>query len=384
MNPVKFSAPDLDKGRVSMCALSTLCFSVYLSLFVNLFMQSPAFSQDNAQMIFAVDVIRHGDRAPIDDFKNAPFKWPQGLGQLTPEGMNGEFQLGKQFRARYIDKYHLLPEHYDFRTMYVRASDVDRTLMSAECILLGLYPMGTGPVGDDGADSAPLRYQPIPIHTRPRETDDMLVPDANKNVRDVYTKYVYESDEWKQRVAKESPNFEHWSQLTGVKITELRQMSGIGDTVHIREIHHVSMPEGMTKADADAMKDIGEWVFATTFKPAEVGEATGGKLLALIARYFDSATKDDGKLKYVLFSAHDSTISSVLSAMKAPAEARPPYSSDLSLALWKRGDSFVVKVELNGINVKFPGATGGEAPLDLFKKLVTVQLEPPKDLPNIR
>ena len=384
MTSVNSSSLDPDKGRAFLRALTAFCFSACVAACGNATFALPAFCEDNPQLIFAVDVIRHGDRGPIDDFKSAPFKWPQGLGQLTAEGMDGEYQLGKQFRARYVDKYHLLPEHYDFHTMYVRASDVDRTLMSAECTLMGLYPMGSGPVGDDGAVSAPSRYQPIPIHTRPRETDDMLVPDANKGVRDTYTKYVYDSDEWKQRAAKESLNFEHWSQVTGTKITELRQMSGIGDTVHIREIHHVPMPDGMTKADAEAMKEAGEWVFATTFKPAQVGEATGGKLLALIARYLESATTGDGKLKYVLFSAHDSTISSLLSAMKAPADIRPPYSSDLSLTLWKRGDSTSVKAEFNGVPVKFPGAKDGESTLDVFRKLVTVQLEPPKELRNIR
>ncbi|HEY9758388.1 MAG TPA: histidine phosphatase family protein [Oculatellaceae cyanobacterium] len=384
MNPVKVISPEPGRGRVKVRAVSTLFFSACLSFGISFFSQSPAMSQDDAQMIFAVDVIRHGDRAPIDDFKNAPFNWPRGLGQLTAEGMDQEFQLGKQFRARYIDKYHLLPEHYDFRTMYVRASDVDRTLMSAECTLMGLYPLGTGPVGDDGAESAPSRYQPIPIHTRPREADDVLVPDASKGVRDVYKKFVYDSDEWKQRTAKESPNFDHWSKVTGITITDLKQMSGIGDTVHIRQIHHVPMPEGMTKDDAESMMSAGEWVFAHTFKPAEVGEATGGKLLALIARYLDSATTCDGKLKYVLFSAHDSTICSLMSAMRSPIEVRPPYSSDLSISLWKRGDSFVVRAALNGVNVNFPGAKDGEAPLEAFKKLVTVQAEAPKELPNIR
>ena len=134
-----------------------------------------AMATDDSKMVFAIDVIRHGDRAPIADFPAAPHKWPQGLGQLTPEGMRGEFELGKIFRSRYIDKNHLLPATYDCDSMYVRASDIDRTLMSAECTLLGLYPMGQGPLMDDGKEGVPQRYQPIPIHTRPRETDDVLI-----------------------------------------------------------------------------------------------------------------------------------------------------------------------------------------------------------------
>jgi hypothetical protein len=328
-----------------------------------------AMAADDSKMVFAIDVIRHGDRGPVADFPAAPHKWPQGLGQLTPEGMHGEFELGKQFRARYIDKNHLLPPTYDCDSMYVRASDIDRTLMSAECTLLGLYPFGQGPLTDAGTEGVPSRYQPIPIHTRPRETDDVLIADVNKTSPDVYKRFVYESPDWKAKQAEVQPSFERWSKLTGFKIKNLQTMTLVGDTAHIRKIHHVPLPEGMTQADEDAMAEVGDWVFGAKFKPTEVGQVTGLNLLKLIEKYFDDATKSDGKLKYVLFSAHDSTISSLLSALKAPANGRPRYSSDLNLTLWKSGNAYTVKVALNDEPVNFSGATNGESSYDKFAEL---------------
>src|ERR1700730_861864 len=95
-----------------------------------------AWSQE--KLIFAIDLIRHGDRTPINSIpKSPPYHWAEGPGQLTPEGMQQEYQLGVQFRKRYIDQYHLLPPHYDGDTIYVRSSDYDRTLMSAESLLMG-------------------------------------------------------------------------------------------------------------------------------------------------------------------------------------------------------------------------------------------------------
>ncbi|MBU6451859.1 MAG: histidine phosphatase family protein [Cyanobacteria bacterium REEB67] len=338
---------------------------------LSLFSAGQAQAESEGKMVFAIDVIRHGDRGPIVDLASAPHKWPQGLGQLTPEGMHQEYELGKKFHDRYIVKNHLLPEKFDVDTMYVRASDVDRTLMSAECTLLGLYPMGTGPTTEAGTEGAPARYQPIPIHTRPRDMDDLLIPDANKEVPKIYEEYVYNSPEWKERLAKESANFERWGKLAGYPIKAPRQMSGTGDTVFIRKIHHVPMPEGMTDEDAKAMIDFGEWVFAETFKPAEVGQVTGGNLLKVIVKYLGecSANKPDDKLKYVLFSAHDSTISALLSAMKAPAKFRPPYSSDLNIALLKSEEGYSVKVTLNDAPVDFPGSTNGVSSLEKFAAL---------------
>jgi hypothetical protein len=328
-----------------------------------------AMAADDSKMVFAIDVIRHGDRAPIADFPAAPHKWPQGLGMLTAEGMRGEFELGKQFRARYIDKNHLLPPAYTSDSMYVRASDIDRTLQSAECTLLGLYPLGQGPMMDDGKEGVPQRYQPIPIHTRPRETDDVLIADVNKSSPDIYKHFVYESPEWKAKQAEVEPNFEKWSKLTGFHIKNLQSMTMVGDTAHIRKIHHVSLPEGMTQADEDAMAEVGEWVFGAKFKPPEVGQATGLNLLKLIEKYLSDATKSDGKLKYVLFSAHDSTICSLLSAIKAPTNSRPRYSSDVSITLWKSGSNYTVKVAFNDDPVNFPGATNGESSYEKFAEL---------------
>jgi hypothetical protein len=131
----------------------------------------------------------------------------------------------------------------------------------------------------------------------------------------------------------------------------------------------VPMPEGMTKADADAMAELGEWVFAANFKPPEVGQISGLGLLKLIEKYLADATKGSSKLKYVLFSAHDSTISSVLSALKAPTSGRPHYSSDLSISLWKNADGYTVKAMLNGEPVNFPSSIEGTAPLAKFAEL---------------
>lgn len=41
----------------------------------------------NERLIFALDLIRHGDRAPFTTLPNAPYTWSEGEGQLTAIGM---------------------------------------------------------------------------------------------------------------------------------------------------------------------------------------------------------------------------------------------------------------------------------------------------------
>ena len=53
--------------------------------------------------------------------------------------------------------------------IYVRSTDVDRTLMSAMSNLAGLYP----PSGDQ-IWNKDIMWQPIPVHTRPTLVNYLL------------------------------------------------------------------------------------------------------------------------------------------------------------------------------------------------------------------
>lgn len=56
-------------------------------------------------------------------------------------GKQRHYKLGQWFRERYDG---FLPSKYNYHDIYVRSTDVDRTLMSAASNLAGLYP----PEGD--------------------------------------------------------------------------------------------------------------------------------------------------------------------------------------------------------------------------------------------
>lgn len=83
------------------------------------------------------------------------------LKQTTKKnGKERHYHLGHYLRQRY-DAF--LSETYSDKEVYVRSTDVDRTLMSAASNLAGLFP----PKGDQRWDQS-LEWQPIPIHTVPQ------------------------------------------------------------------------------------------------------------------------------------------------------------------------------------------------------------------------
>lgn len=324
------------------------------------------------QMIFAVDVIRHGDRAPINAIPKAPYTVKLDAGQLSPTGMKQEYDLGTKLRERYITQNHLLPESYNSETMMVRASDVDRTLMSAQCCLMGLYPPGTGPSAGD-AKALPNGYQPIPIHTMPRKTDSLLIIDYNPKLNAVLDQYAYGTPEYKERSTSFETKIKHWNEVTGMSMVNLRGLSGLGDALYIYKLHNMAVPKELTDDEIKEIEETGEWAFGQSFKPHQVGDLTSTELLKSIADYFSDASKSKNKLKYVLYSAHDTTISGLLSKLRDPVDRRPPYASDLNFTLFKSGEDYKVKMNLNGKPVAAPGFKDGEGSLKDFVALVDVK-----------
>ncbi|CAF1429752.1 unnamed protein product [Didymodactylos carnosus] len=115
---------------------------------------------------------RHGDRTPSGTFATNTVQesfWPNGYGQLTKLGQMQSIKLGSYVRKRYQN---LLNSTYIANEIYIRSTDTDRTLMSAYCNLLGLYP--TLEINESLTMEMPsmlVPWQPIPVHTLPRSID---------------------------------------------------------------------------------------------------------------------------------------------------------------------------------------------------------------------
>lgn len=100
------------------------------------------------KVIFAWQINRHGARAPYSGVKNGvdiyKENWTQ-IEELSDVGKRMLYLLGVKARKRYIEHFHLLNETYNPQEIYIRSTDVNRTIESIESYLQGLYPAGTGP-----------------------------------------------------------------------------------------------------------------------------------------------------------------------------------------------------------------------------------------------
>jgi hypothetical protein len=145
-----------------------------LLFFLLLALPSLAFCRN--ELLFVQVIWRHGDRAPMSNYPTDPHNestWPGGWAELTELGMRQQFTLGKLLRKQYITSDPpFLSARYSPKEIYIRSTDVNRTLVSAMSNLAGMYPAGE-PGYDFPSDGRqwPSHWTPIPVHTVPINED---------------------------------------------------------------------------------------------------------------------------------------------------------------------------------------------------------------------
>lgn len=330
------------------------------------FIAAPPILYAADRLIFAIDLIRHGDRTPLMLLPAAPYQWPEGMGQLTAEGMKQEYQLGRAFRKKYVEETHLLPKYYESGTIHVRSTAYDRTLMSAQSLLLGLYP------SHSAISALPYHIQPIPIINAPAQYDTVIIQQVSPQERArLMEEYVYSTAEWQQKEHGLKGKFPLWSRLTGIPIKHLEQLETLGNTLAIHQLHQAPLPEGLSAEDIQTITDARDWVFTARERPVQIGKAYSTKLMRNILTYLDNASQHRSPIKYVLLSAHDTSIARMMSFLGAPLEKAPPYASDLNFSLYEQGPNHVtVTITYNGNQVSIPVCGGTVCDVQQLRNLL--------------
>ncbi len=351
-----------------LCVVLGVCFS------------SLAFAEE--KLIFAIDLVRHGDRTPLIDSPEMQKIWPYGTKQLTPKGMRQAYELGKVLRHRYVNEYHLLPEQYDINLMRVRASSTARTMMTAQSVLLGLYPLGTGPRLNESVHALPEGLQPIPINTVPREQDNLLVPNYNQEKhQQLLEAYLFNTPEWIQKEKLLRPNYENWGRALGIHIRSLLDLIYVSDRLYIEKLYGIHLPTGLQVKDAETMMDAGKWALLRIFNHPKFALIGGNALAQTIKQEISLAVEQKRTLKYLLFVAHDTTLSAQLNLLGQTIDDVPPYASNIHYALFDKGASdYEVRITYNQKPLYIKQCGGTSCTLDAFIRLIDEKLQ---DLPEV-
>ncbi|XP_046845144.1 LOW QUALITY PROTEIN: prostatic acid phosphatase-like [Xenia sp. Carnegie-2017] len=281
-------------------------------------------------------VYRHGDRSPVATYPNNIHKdyWKQGFGQLTEIGMKQEFTMGKFLKERYIDQ-HLLNQSYLRNQVYCRSSDKDRCLMSAEAQMAGLYPplnMTSKPT-----DKEWQFWQLIPIHTVPKDHDQLLRPydyyDCPKLL--ALLKKSYSDSKYVAMENKSKDFIAEVSKRCYSKPLTLQTIYKAYDTFFCQKAHHLSWPDWLTPDVFREFERLQYFTISWLFASPERARLTGGVLLKEIIGNMNKFRSDPSKTKKLfVYSAHDTTVIGLLSALNIYNGIPPPYSTAFIMELY--------------------------------------------------
>ncbi|VDN05220.1 unnamed protein product [Thelazia callipaeda] len=319
------------------------------------------------QLLLLQAIWRHGDRAPIKKCLGDPISekdWPRGWGQLTAEGMAQHVKLGKIIYNRYVKELKFLSPLYNANEIYVRSTDVNRTLLSAVSNFIGFYnnPYVNERTGIDFPNITewPQGFVAVPVHTVKNEHDFIGNPSAKCPRQDWLRKMMYLTTEWKDLSMKYENISNDFEKICKESVS-LHDLWGPVDAFYCEKLHgfQIAVNDALYEQLTQINNKVQNFENGLDLKPYdgidfkhEIGKIRGGSVLWSMLNHFDLKLhclqpKNRGtahckwmeNLNYYAYSAHDTTLAALMCTLDAKfkilnSNEYPRYSSSMLFELW--------------------------------------------------
>ncbi len=345
-------------------------------------------SAEDADSLRAVTLLfRHSIVSPKYTAPKVKAEWPMGLRQLTALGIREMYDTGQALRRRYVDELGFISGSYQPSEIYVRGSNTDRSLQSAQLLMLGLFPLGTGPdpaVYDKSLEPAPaagLAFNPVPVHSVALENDWVLRPYTSKTNCKRYKKFVKALP--KTKVYREQGDtyrdlLRLASSATGMYENEdpnkiLYSINEIYEVLAASVQHNFPIPPEISDQDLQKIGELSDWNYHNQFLGKGVGQLMGSGFLSELTDNFSALAEGDPRgRKFSLYAGHQRTVLGVEAALgieTARTEGPlfggrvPPPATYYAFELHEpRKGRFAVRLAFNGKDgeqaIPIPGCGG--------------------------
>ncbi|TGZ55464.1 hypothetical protein CRM22_010382 [Opisthorchis felineus] len=294
----------------------------------------PGLKLQNLHILF-----RHGDRTALEPMlKDArPFEetWPLGRGQLTEEGVLQEFKLGLWLRKEYSGFIH---EKYNASNFYLRSTDYDRTLMSAQAVAAGLYQKVTSPLKSYG-----VAWMPIPVHTVRRDRETLLSLSFCHRL-ELLRKGEMTSKKADEYAESHKALFDLINKHSVTEKIDRFNIWKLSDLFVCMRAHKMTLPAWCTEEIFQELEEVSKffWLLQSN-SSEELLQMEIGVFLNTFVEHLRSITtcnkpviingRQLGLKHTVAYSAHDTHVSYLLGAFGASTKGKIPYSSAIVLEL---------------------------------------------------
>jgi prostatic aicd phosphatase len=312
----------------SIC-LITITIFLCLSAF-GCFVTASRLPLPRETLVLVHALFRHGNRTPdYYGYKNNPITesdYPETYGQLTNEGKRTEYSIGTTLRQRYN---RFLGPTWNINYIDARTTNVNRTKMSLELMLAGLWP----PSGTQRWQPR-LKWQPIPYNYL---TNDKELQSTNvcTNYNTLY-KEALNSDEVQEALSVYDEHFKYISDATGEDFSTPDSIFNLYFTLVTQSEYGYPLEDWTKPIYPEVVTKIAKDVYYIGTNTTELKKLSGGFLLRKIIN--DSKAKIDGLLtpqsrKMFLYSAHESNVAKFLRTLDVYDDNVPAYGAHVLVEL---------------------------------------------------
>ncbi|VVC88655.1 unnamed protein product [Leptidea sinapis] len=282
---------------------------------------------------------RHGARTPVSSYKSDPYKnyqWPNGLGSLTNTGKLQMYELGSKYRSYYAN---FIPEEYHDKDVYIRSSDKSRCMMSAYTFLAGLYPPTERQMWHPE-----LAWQPIPVHSLPREIDNIVAGTKScKLWKRMYDEILAEKDSDPKFVEL----FDYLSKHTNQSLRSVVDVDYLYSTLQTEQEAGLKLPEWTRNVFPNKMREPFMLSLALMSYNESMHRFKAGPLLGDLRQNLQEAVNHINMDRALyIYSGHDVNIVAFMRALGFTQLMEPEYGASVVVELHEEveQDTFYIKL----------------------------------------
>jgi len=279
------------------------------------------------------------------------------FGQLTDVGWNQHVALGAQYHSLYIDEYKFLDPVFNSHDIAIRSSDIPRTLQSAQAQLMGMFP-----TSNSGSPSIPV----IDIFTIDTQKENMYINQVLCPAIGNLEKQIENLPEYVQFEQKQASFRQNLIAVLNMTNSTFPSWGGLLDSLHCMMCHNLVFPKGISQDDLDQVEKNANWEWNFDLQSRAMIRLSVGSFVQEILEHMQDNINGKKQPKWMLFSAHDTTVGPLMAAMRLYDGMWPPYASHIEMELWSDGRAYFVQVKYQGIPLVPPGCPSRFCPFDKF------------------
>ncbi|KNZ82271.1 putative acid phosphatase SPBC4.06 [Termitomyces sp. J132] len=253
------------------------------------------------------------------------------LGELTDLGRQSTYNFGKSLRALYVDKLGFLPDRLlSTDQVYLRSTNMPRTITSLHQIVHGLYPQ-------EKRDNKVLPN----ILVRNGKDENLLGnTSACKRLELLQVSFAHAAAAaYNPSLQQLDSRLSKYMNGSPVRVDGKPRASGIMDTIRAAIAHGINVPpEFKDKAIVDTLEKaiVNEWYAG--YKTEEVRRLGMGRLLDDLSRKMQHKANNGAQdpLKVLIHSTHDTALAALCSTLDVFDEQWPAFTASITFELFKK------------------------------------------------